>query len=244
MIRIALCDDDTATLQHLSKLLQQYQKQKNVRLSCSFFSNPMDLLDATEDGECFDVLFLDVLMPGENGIDTAAELRRFDSNVKIIFLSVSPEYAIDSYTVDAFYYLLKPIGEEELYPLMDKLLASWECAQSNGVILHCKNGITRIDPSKIEYCEVIHRTLFLHLSDGTVPESIGSMESMSRQLLPYGKFLRIHRSYLINLDFVEKLSFRAVKMLSGIELPIPRGKYNEIKNQYLAYAFDHKWVQI
>lgn len=240
MIRIALCDDDRNTLITLEQILSAYQNEHSQTLVCTLFQNPLDLLEATERGERFDILFLDVIMPGENGIDVATELRQIDSNVKIIFLTQTAEYAVASYTVGAYYYLLKPINTATLFPLMDKVLTTLEREQENCLILRCKSGITRIDPEKLEYCEVIHRTLFIHLSDGTVPESIGSLDELSRQLSPYGGFLRIHRSYLINLEYVQSLSYRAVTMRTGIELPLPRGKYNEVKNAYLAYAFERR----
>ena len=75
------------------------------------------------------------------------------------------------------------------------------------------------------------------MASGKLLESSGSMEELSRQLLPYGNFLRPHRSFLINLEYVKSLSYRAITMSCLTEIPIPRGKYNEIKNAFLEYAF-------
>ena len=75
-----------------------------------------------------DVLLLDVIMPGENGISAAREIREYDRNVKIIFLTSSAEYAVQSYTVDAYYYQLKPIREETFFQVLDSVLD--ECCRS------------------------------------------------------------------------------------------------------------------
>ena len=237
MIKIAFCDDDCSVLSDLHELLALYRAEKNKEINDFTFHSPLDLISEIERGTRFDVLFLDVLMPGENGIDVAAEIRSFDKNAKIIFLTSSSEFAVQSYTVNAFYYQLKPICAENFTRLMDGVLSQCEKEQASSLILHCKAGITRIKPSQLEYCEVIHRTLLIHLTSGKVVECTGSLEELSRQLMPYGNFLRPHRSYLVNLEYIHNLSYRAITMSCLAEIPLPRGKYNEIKNAFLEYAF-------
>ena len=237
MIKIEFCDDDCSVLSDLHELLALYRAEKNKEINDFTFHSPLDLISEIERGTRFDVLFLDVLMPGENGIDVAAEIRSFDKNAKIIFLTSSSEFAVQSYTVNAFYYQLKPICAENFTRLMDGVLSQCEKEQASSLILHCKAGITRIKPSQLEYCEVIHRTLLIHLTSGKVVECTGSLEELSRQLMPYGNFLRPHRSYLVNLEYIQNLSYRAITMSCLAEIPLPRGKYNEIKNAFLEYAF-------
>lgn len=237
MIKIAFCDDDRTVLNSLHELLVLYRAKKNDNIDDYTFSNPLDLIAEIERGTKFDILFLDVLMPGENGIDVAAEIRNYDKNAKIIFLTSSTEFAVQSYTVNAFYYQLKPICTESFFRLMDSVLSQCKKDQASSLILHCKTGITRIEPAQLEYCEVIHRTLFFHLTSGKVLECNGSLNELCNQLVPYGNFLRPHRSYLVNLEYIQNLSYRAITMSSLAEIPIPRGKYNEIKNAFLEYAF-------
>src|SRR5574344_1974324 len=90
MIRIGFCDDDLSVLNELQVLLDRYRVERNQEIDYTSFHSPLDLLAAIEGGARFDVLLLDVLMPGENGIDAAAEIRNYDSDVKIIFLTSSP----------------------------------------------------------------------------------------------------------------------------------------------------------
>lgn len=237
MIKIAFCDDDSAVLSDLHELLALYRAQKNKEIDDYAFHSPLDLIAEIERGTRFDILFLDVLMPGQNGIDAATEIRNYDKNAKIIFLTSSSEFAVQSYTVNAFYYQLKPICAESFARLMDTVLSQCEKEQASSLILHCKTGITRIKPAQMEYCEVIHRTLFIHLTSGKVLECVGSLDELAKQLIPYGSFLRPHRSYLVNLEYIQNLSYRAITMSCLAEIPIPRGKYNEIKNAFLEYAF-------
>lgn len=244
MTKIAFCDDDRSILNELCVLLDQYHVEQNQEINYTAFHSPLDLLVEIEKGTRFDILFLDVLMPGENGMAAAAEIRNYDSNVKIIFLTSSAEYAVQSYTVGAYFYQLKPIRAESFFRLMDSVLSVCEKEQTSSLILQCKSGITRIKPRQLEYCEVIHRTRFLHLTSGKTLESIGSLDKLSDQLKPYGNFLRPHRSYLVNLEYVQNLSCRALTMSCLTKIPIPHGKYNEIKNAFLEYSFQNRQVML
>lgn len=237
MIKVAFCDDDTNMLDELSMLLERYCADRSEEIEHTTFHSPVELLCKIELGARFDILFLDIFMPGVNGIDTAAEIRACDSNMKIIFLTSSPEFAVQSYTVNAYFYQLKPIQEESFFRLMDSVLDVCEKEQADSLILQCKSGVTRIQPRHLEYCEVNHRTLMFHLTSGKVLESIGSLDDLGRQLEVYGGFLRVHRSYIVNLEHVQNLSYKSITMSCLAEIPIPRGKYKEIKDTFLEYAF-------
>ena len=242
MIQIGLCDDDLAILSQLQVLLGRYQVERNAEITSAAFQSPLELLAEIEKGMRFDILLLDVLMPGENGIDAAREIRRYDNNVKIIFLTSSSEFAVESYTVGAYFYQLKPIWEENFFRLMDAVIA--ECEKSSGMslILRCKSGITRVELEKLSYCEVQGRSLWLHLEDGTVLESTGSMDHLCEQLTGYEQFFRLHRSFLVNLEHIKRIAPKAITMTDDTELPLPRGKYTEVKDLYLEYAFRRKQV--
>lgn len=244
MIKIAFCDDELSVLRDLTMLADKYRVERNQEIGCTTFQSPLDLVAEVERGARYDILFLDVLMPGENGIDAAAEIRRYDQNVRIVFLTSSSEFAVQSYTVGAYFYQLKPIWEESFYRLLDSAIALCEKERSNSLILRCKNGITKIDLRTLEYCEVIHRTLFVHLTNGTVLESIGSLDDLGKKLELFGGFLRPHRSYLINLEHIQSLSYRTITMSCQTEIPLPRGKYHEVKDAYLEYAFRDRQVMV
>lgn len=244
MLKVALCDDEISVLNEVRILLDQYRVERNKDIEYVAFQSPLTLLSEIERGARFDILFLDVLMPGETGIDAAGEIRNYDSNVKIIFLTSSAEYAVQSYAVNAYFYQLKPIWKESFFRLMDSAIAACEKDESHSLILRCKTGITRIDLKHLEYCEVIHHTLLLHLASGKVIESVGSMDELAKQLAVYGNFLRPHRSYLVNLDYVQSLSYQAITLSCLAKIPLPRGKYQEIKDTYLEYAFQSGQVMV
>ncbi len=244
MIKVAFCDDDQLVLNDLCAFFDHYRAKSDYRIECVAFSSPLELMAEIEKGARYDILFLDILMPGETGINVAAEIRGYDTNVKIIFLTSSQEYAVQSYTVGAHYYQLKPVREENFIWLMDSAIMQCEKEREDSLILRCKDGITRIGLRKLEYCEVNHRTLFIHLVGGKILESIGSLDELSKQLELYGCFLRPHRSYLINLDHVQNLTYHSITMSSSVKIPLARGKYHEVKDAYLKRALANHSVML
>lgn len=131
MIQIAFCDDDQTVLDQLSALLEKYRAQRCVQIQCTVFHSPLDLLAEIEKGVRYDILFLDVIMPAENGITAAKEIRQYDNVVKIIFLTSSAEFAVESYVVGAYFYQLKPIWEDSFFRLTDSVIA--ECRRADSL---------------------------------------------------------------------------------------------------------------
>ena len=238
MIKIAFCDDDMEVLHQMNELLDRYRVERNEDITYAAFQSPFELLTEIEKGIRPDILFLDVVMPGQNGMDVAKEIRQYDTNMKIIFLTSSPEFAVESYSVGAYFYQLKPIWEESFFRLMDAVLAECEKKKKNSLILRSKDGITRIDLQQLEYCEVLGRKLLFHLEDGAVLESAGSLDDLAGQLMQYSNFFRPHRSFLVNMEYIKNISSRSIKMVNDSEIPIPHGKCSEIKNTYMEYAFN------
>lgn len=244
MIKVAFCDDDMSVLGELKGLLNQYCKKRNKEIEWAAFYSSLELLAEIEKGVRYDILFLDVILPNENGISIAKEIRQYDSVIKIIFLTSSSEFAVQSYTVGAYFYQMKPIWEENFFRLMDSAISECKKEEQNSLILRCKSGITRIDLSRLEYCEVLGRTLLFHMENGKVLEGTGSMDKLYGRLSQYENFVRPHRSFLINMEYITKISHKAITMENQAEIPIPHGKCCEIKNLYFEYAFDRKQVFI
>jgi len=238
MIKIAFCDDEMEVLHQMNELLDRYQVERNEDITYAAFQSPFELLTEIEKGIRPDILFLDVVMPGQNGLDVAKEIRQYDTNMKIIFLTSSPEFAVESYTVGAYFYQLKPIWEESFFRLMDSVLSECEKKKKNSLILRSKDGITRINLQQLEYCEVLGRKLLFHLENGAVLESAGSLDDLAGQLMQYSNFFRPHRSFLVNMEYIQNISSRSIKMVNDAVIPIPHGKCSEIKNTYMEYAFN------
>ncbi len=173
MLKIAFCDDENQETRRLEALLEEYAADRGQDFAHTSYQSPVELMAEVEKGTRFDIILLDVLMPGENGMAAAREIREYDSNVKIIFLTSSSEFAVESYAVDAWYYQLKPIRREDFFRLMDSACAACTREQKHSLILRSKSGIVRLELEELVYCEVMGRTLTFHLNNGVVLEKHG-----------------------------------------------------------------------
>lgn len=237
MIHLAICDDEIEELNHVVALIEDYRVERNINLGYGVYQSPLDLIAAVESGILYDIIILDVVMPGENGIEAARELRQCGCDAKIIFLTSSDEFAVQSYAVGAYFYQLKPIWKENFYTLMEQVAGEINRSRSSSLIVKCKEGIARIPLEQLEYCEVIRKTIIYHMSSGKALESAGSMQSLSEALLKYSAFLQPHRSYMVNMDYIQNISYKIIELSCLAQIPIPRGKYAEIKERFLNYAF-------
>jgi len=236
-MKLAICDDDSLVLQELSKMLNEYSLQAHSHLEYDVYSCPLELLAQMEQGTHYDILLLDVVMPGINGIQCAKDIRTIDNFVKIIFLTSSSEYAVESYSVSAYQYLLKPLQKEKLFSILGLLEMEIEAHTQNVFVFKSQKGITKISLTKLEYCEVSARKLRLHMSNGEEYESNLHMNEMEEFLKAYKMFLKPHRSYLVNMDYIKTLTQTSILMECGTKIPIPKEKHTSIKQIYMEYIF-------
>jgi DNA-binding LytR/AlgR family response regulator len=241
MLKIAICDDDLEELTRISGLLNQYQAEKEPSFKYDVFSNPLDLLDEMKRKD-YHILILDVLMPGLNGIEAAREIRGFNEETKIIFLSSSREFAVESYAVDAHYYMLKPGTAQKLFPILDRIFLE---AQRGEAALQIKtaSGFIRIPFGKIEFLEVFSKKLLFHLADGTVKELSGSLSEFEEKLLCRDEFVKVHRSYIVNLESILSLSAKELTTCAGQAVPVSRLLSSQVKEAYMQHLFLEKGVK-
>lgn len=238
-MRIAICDDERRELDRLSDLLKEYQDSRNIQLDCRAFQNGTDLLCGMKGGE-YDLIALDVLMPGFTGIQVARELRSLDQNVKLLFLTSSPEFALESYAVGAYHYLLKPATRKSLFPLLDKARSELAAQEVQGLMLRDRYGVVCVPFSKLEYVEVMNKTVSFHLVDGVVREVSAALSDFEAELLARPEFLKIHRSYLANLSYLQAVSAKGAVTRTGHTIPVSRLQYNQIKDAYMRFLFETK----
>ena len=236
-MKIAVCDDSISFLQEVAGLLNQYSEEYHSHIEYKMFTNSLELVTQIENGEHYDVILLDIVMPGINGIQCAKDIRMYDSCVKIVFMTHSPEFAVDSYDVKAYQYLLKPIQKEKLFLTLRQVEREFEHAKKYIFLLKTKSGITKIALSDLEYCEVINRKVILHLVNGEEHECSLKMNELETKLLPFEMFIRPHRSFMINMDYIRTMTTNIIEMECSVQIPIPREKYQQIKRTYMNYMF-------
>ena len=240
MFKIAICDDNIVDLSSIVSIIEDYQASKRAKNGIEFtaFHSAVDFISAMESGQPYDLVLLDILMPFMTGMDAAKEIRQFNQDIKIVFMTSSSEFAVESYSVEAYYYALKPIWKEKLFVLLDKVISETEVQLGSSLLIKSKSGLTRIYISRLEFAEVIGRTIVYHLSDGSVIEAVGSMQVLEKELLCHPHFIKTHRSYIINMESIDTISQREIKMHSLALVPLAKANHNTVKQAYIKYAFD------
>lgn len=233
-MRVAICDDDEREIEHLSELITEYQLSRGGDLECHFFQNSIDFLCDVKGGE-YDLILLDAVMPGVSGIKAAQELREKDSNVKIIFISSSPEFAVESYSVDAYHYLLKPVVADALFPLLDRAGKELSVQEEQGLVLKNREGVVRLPFADIEFVEVINKKVSFHLTDGVIREMTAALADLEGELLTRQEFIKTHRSYIVNLSCVQSVDANCAMTKCGHSIPVSRQRRNQVQNAYMDF---------
>ena len=235
---LAVCDDKKEDLDNVLSLLDAWQKKHHVPLLRKVFESAVELLETARQ-ECFTLYLLDVMMPGVDGLEAAREIRCFDDTAEIVFLSTSPGFAYESYGVRAMNYLLKPIEREKLFTLLDQ-----HCLQEQqpleSLTLKTATTIVRAPYAQISYVEVIRKHVYFHMTDGNVREVVGSLKDFEAALFRRPEFMRVHRSYIVNMFQVEQLSSAGLRTFRGESLPVSRLTYQQLQKDYLALLFDQR----
>ena len=236
MLQIAVCDDKIDELSNMVQLINLYRASKNFNCEYAVFTNGFNLVSALVKGKRFDIYCLDIIMPGFTGINLAKEIRGFDKTAPILFFTSSPEFALESYSVKAINYVLKPISKEKLFFTFDEILEQIkEEKDEDMIIVKSNEGIQKILIFNLTFIEVIGRNVLYHLRSGKVIECTEPFSSVCDTLLKYKCFIKPHRSYLVNMQYVDTIENHQVTLQTLSTIPIAQGKAREIKQQYLRY---------
>lgn len=228
-MRIAICDNDEQELAHLSTLISKYRISRGVSIECACFHSSIDFLCDMKSGK-YELVLLNAFMPEISGMQAAQELREFDKNVKIIFISSSPEFAVESYRVEAYHYLLKPVNADLLFPLIDGARNDISAGKEQGLVLKSRKGIVRVSYAELEYVEVINKTVSFHLANDVIYEVTAALADFEEKILARPEFLKTHRSYLANLNYVQAVNTDHIVTKNGHSIPIARQRHNQVQD--------------
>ena len=235
-MNIAIVDDLKTDSDRLVGFIDTYMEQH--RLQCGAmdrFSSGEDFLGAFTSGK-YDLIFLDIYMGGITGMETAKRIRRMDHDCRIIFITTSPEFAVESYDVSASFYLLKPIEKSGVFAALDRCgLQAAERART--VEVTTPFGKTALPVHDVSYTEYARRQVLVHLKNGQDMEVSMSQKDFSALLLQYPWFCDCIKGILVNFEDVDKLLVDRFLLKNGIQVPISRLKYRDVREQYIQYSY-------
>ena len=234
-MHIAICDDNPQELSRMASVVEEFAKASSRPVQYQLFSDAETMLQSAKSMR-FSHYFLDVMMPCVDGISAAQEIRAFDQEAKIVFTTSFKEYAYQSYRVKAYDYLLKPVQQEQLFELLEQFQLQ-EADDEACICVQTARGFFRVPYAQLSYLEVYQKKLYFHMKDQQIRVIAGSMAEYETGLLSRAEFVKIHRSYIVNLNQVSALSPEGCLLFSGENLPVSRLLYHQVRERYMLHLF-------
>lgn len=230
MIRIAICDNEKYMSDHIRKITADFFRGKNIDTEILQFSCGEELLKYEKQ---IDVLFLDIQMKDIDGMETARRLRGRKFRGFLIFITVLREMVFDSFEVQAYDYLVKPIEKRHFEKTMERLVSSMQNADKSNLLIQKGYESRIISLDDIVFCEIIDRKIYLHLVSSEVVDYYDRIEKLETKL--DDRFFRCHRSYLINLKYLKSYKNKTAYMEGGKQIPVSRLRSKEFSGVILQY---------
>ena len=231
MIRIAIVEDDAGYRRQLQEYLERYQKESGEKFSVKTFTDGDEI--AIGYRAEFDIILMDIQMNYMDGMTAAEEIRRLDTEVVIIFITNSQQYAIKGYAVDALDYVLKPISYYSFSQRVDRAISRIQRRSKKYLYISGKNGARKLDCSRILFVEVQGHDLCYHTLDGDI-SAVGTMKEVEESL-DKKVFFRCNKCYLVNLEQVDRLQGDTA-MVGGTPVQISRARkkaFMDALNDYI-----------
>lgn len=229
-MRIALVDDDRNDRSQLQTYLSDYLSEEGAEYEIKEFDNALSFL--ADYAYTFDLVLMDIDMPGLSGIEAARQLREKDSHVTLMFITNMPQYALEGYAVEAVDYLLKPLSYPDFRLKMQKARRYIARNADLPLALSTAEGVFRCNVSDVLYVESRLHYLYYHTADQTIKVR-GKLSDVADTLLPY-HFARPGESYLVNLRHLRAIEGNEI-LVGEDRLPLGRRRKAEFISAFTRY---------
>ena len=230
-MRIAVCEDNPLQRDIIVLLLNRCSAERSLPVELVPYEDGMNLLYDVEEGAHYDIVFLDIYLQDAMGNELAHRLRAMGYQGKIVFLTASPDFAIESYDVAASGYLLKPISYDRLKAVIDRITENFD---PNTYQIRHRATVTRIAYRDILYIESSNSKCMIHTVSGRVHTAYKTLNTIEKELND-SCFLRCHQSFLVNMDHVRQIG-KEFLLSNGETIPIRQRGVKPVRQAYMAYA--------
>lgn len=236
-MKLAICDDE----KRIRDIIAESVKEVSEKIEIEFYADAKGILSASFD--C-DILFLDIQMPGIDGMGAARMLRSYGKKTVIVFVTALEDQVFNAFDVGAFNYIVKPFTKAKIIEVFKKAVKQAEDQrlvetaiseqEEAGRTITVKSGgtNTRVILSEVQYAEIYDRRIILHMESSDDIEYYGRISDLEN--IAGKDFFRVHRAYLVNLGAVKSYDSKYVHM-SDADIPVARGKYQELIRAYMSY---------
>lgn len=229
--RVAICDDSETDAEFVHSIVSSWAENRQDSVRTEVFPSAERFLFQYAGDKAWDILLLDIEMGAMDGVTLAKRVRRENDRVQIVFLTGYADYLAEGYEVSALHYLMKPVNRDKLVAVLDRAVGALGKAE-RAILLPVGGELLRLPVSQVQYVEAFSHSVTVTTPKETiqVKQSISQME----KLLGEG-FVRCHRSYLVGLSAVARLSRTEVILDNGKALPLSRGAAPLVHKAFISY---------
>lgn len=234
--RVAIVDDSNTDAEYVQSILESWAQDRQASVQMRRFNSAESFLFHYADDKDWDVLLLDIEMGAMDGVSLAKKIRQENQSVQIVFITGFADYISEGYEVSALHYLMKPVKQEKMFAVLDRAVAAMQKTEQV-ILLPVGGEMLRLPVGQVEYVEAFSHTVAI-VTDADmihVKMSITEIEKM----LGDG-FVRCHRSYLVGLKHIARLSKTEVILDNGKTLPLSRSAAASVHKAFIAYYTGEK----
>lgn len=229
-MRIAICDDDQQELNQMVEAVRGWDRSRQPEC----FTNGADFLQAASMKKPFSIVFLDVYMPGQNGITVAEELQRISPETDIVFVTTSQEHAVDAFSLHALHYLVKPVTVEDIAEAFRRMT---ELHTRRRPVIRFTSGYENysVYVDEICYLQSSNHATEIAVTDGNLIRCWKSLGELAEEL--GDGFLRLNRGTIVNMDYIRRLGTESCLLQDGMKFELSRRERWAIRAAYHDYLF-------
>lgn len=238
LLSFAICDDLQNDRLQIKNFIKDYCTRDDYDININTYEDGESLVRCYMAGKAsFDIIFLDIYMSGENGISIAKKIREYDSDCKIIFTTTSTEHALKSFEVSPFNYLIKPISKTVFDSALEKAMRTIDKEKQKSLPVRIGSNIQSVYYKDILFIESTAKTLNIHTVKNKNLAFLSKLDDIEAQINDK-RFIRCHKSFLVNMDHILSVESNCFKLVGSIEIPIAQRHFASIRKRFYDFVLD------
>lgn len=237
IMHIALCDDDKSYLELFLNYIKNYlamQEKDCEGVVIDSYTSGEQLIEAYETGKTYDLIYLDIKMKNVSGFDAAKVIRDYDTRAMIIFITSLKDYIFNSFEYRPFWFLIKPVNEERFCYVFKKAISQINDIKNRRYSFYTRDhGLISIEINRIMYLESILRKIILYTKNQQYTYYANLKEEEEKLTKYY--FIRIHKGYLVNMEYIQRINKSNIVLKNNIVLPLSEHRLKVVFDSFTSY---------
>lgn len=232
MLRFGICEDEVLQLDIMEKYIRNWAHSRNVAAKIMRFSTAEEMLYHWSPNNQFDLLFLDIQLENMSGVQLAKIVRKLDNKQPLVFVTGHADYVFEGYNVGALDFLLKPVTAAACEKCLDRLLQSRSEQPKDSIVFSIDGKLNRFYHRDIYYFEAHDRHVFIHTAQGELQLDQRKLSGLEGEL-PNERYVRAHRSYIVNVQRVDVVEKSRLIFDDGTYVPVSHGHWQAVYSVFL-----------